>query len=98
MLSQRIKNIINLRLFRAFSGDHNSHHRVIKHGDTEFVEGSLESYKENLPKSLKFNERLIFFANKWFPTVDITYFFRNDRDSKLALYYWLGKLNLYFLI
>ena len=83
-------------LARCFSSS-GAHDIVLKDvikDDIAYVSGTLEDHKANLPSRLIFNERFVPWINKWLPTVDICYFVRNDRESKGALYYWLGKATL----
>ncbi len=97
MLSRRLKSSLVAPLTRALSSGSHGHeaHKTIQRGDVAYMGGSLEDYKQNYPKRLMFNERVIPWISKWFPSVDIAYFVRNDRHSKLALYYWLGRAKLY---
>lgn len=95
MFSKRLRNTLLLsRCFSSHGSVHSLHKETLKN-DTAFVQPTVEELKEQLPTKIMFHERLIHWVNKWLPTIDISFFVRNDRESKLALYYWLGKFELY---
>lgn len=96
MLSRRLKTPLLLsRSLSSHSAAHGLHKEVVK-ADATYVQATPEELKESLPTKIMFHERLAHWISKFFPAVDIAYFVRNDRESKLSLYYWLGKFKLYF--
>eukprot|EP00826_Nyctotherus_ovalis_P041495 TRINITY_DN4184_c0_g2_i3.p1 TRINITY_DN4184_c0_g2~~TRINITY_DN4184_c0_g2_i3.p1 ORF type:complete len:303 (-),score=25.13 TRINITY_DN4184_c0_g2_i3:29-937(-) len=95
MLARRLK--VPLLLSRSLSSHSTAHglQKEVVKADATYVQTTSEGLKESLPTKIVFHERLVHWVSKFFPSVDIAYFVRNDRESKLSLYYWLGKFGLY---
>lgn len=97
MIFLKRRCLINYQsLSRCFSG-HGGHPegRKFISGERILAEGTIEDYKQNIPERMFFFDRFVAYFSKWIPVLDITYFVRNDRESKLTAYYWLGKASLY---